>query len=169
MNADSEINANSRAPHGEWIATMTIEPARPNRVPRRPTGPSHRAGLRPVLMIAAMAIVSALIVGAMGNAMARAGERRLPIAGAEQMRRQAQAVQAFRNGQVADAYGRFAALADGGDGGSALLALALVRHGPALYGSQWSVTEGQLRRWSRIAFDDLQQRGAQIAEHDRGE
>ena len=48
-------------------------------------------------------------------------------------------------GPAADAYGRFAALADDGDGGSALLALAMVRHGPALYRSEWSITEGHVR------------------------
>jgi hypothetical protein len=124
----------------------------------------------PILLIFAMAIAAALIVGAIGKATAaRSGERGTPIAGAEQMRRQAQAVQALRSGQAADAYGRLVELADDGDGGAALLALAMVRHGPALYGSEWSITEGQLRRWSKSAFDDLQRQGAQIAAHDRGE
>lgn len=137
----------------------------------RPAGQRDRARLlQPVLVVVAMAIASALIVGAIGKATAAlSGQRSSPIAGAEQMRRQAQAMQAFRNGQVADAYGRFVALADAGDAGSALMALAMVRHGPALYGSEWSITEGQLRRWSAIAFDDVQRRGAQIAAHDRGE
>ena len=141
-------------------------PSNVNEVSRAP----DHATPPPVLAILSMTIASALIIGTIDKATAaRSGERGTPIAGAEQMRRQAQAVQAFRNGQVADAYGRFAELADNGDGGAALLALAMVRHGPALYGSEWSITEGQLRRWSKIAFDDLQRHGVQIAAHDRGE
>jgi hypothetical protein len=85
------------------------------------------------------------------------------------MRRQAQAVQAFQALQYADAYGRFAALADEGDAPSALLALAMVRHGPALFRSEWSATHGQLQRWSALALQDLREHGPLIAAHDRGE
>jgi hypothetical protein len=170
MNSPSDINEISRALRREWVPTMVMEPAVSSRPQRRPTRLAHSAALQPVLAIVAIAIASAVVIGAMSKAAAAwSGERSSPIAGAEQMRRQAQAVQAFRSGQVADAYGRFVALADDGDGGSALMALAMVRHGPALYGSDWSITDGQLRRWSAIAFDDVRRRGAQIATHDRGE
>jgi len=170
MNSPSDVNGIGRTQRHEWATTMVMEANGSSRAQPRSTKPARSARLQSILVIVVMALASALIVSAMGKAMAaKSGERGSPIAGAEQMRRQAQAVQAFRNGQVAEAYGRFAALADAGDGGSALLALAMVRHGPALYGSEWSLTEGQLRRWSKIAFDDLQRQGMQIAAHDRGE
>jgi hypothetical protein len=79
------------------------------------------------------------------------------------------AVQAFRAQRYATAYGRFAQLADAGDAPSALIALAMVRHGPSLFGSEWSATPGQLRRWSAMAIEDVRDRGFPIAEHDRGE
>lgn len=146
------------------------EPAPPSRPSRRTSGPAHGALLQPVLHVVATLIAAALTLTATGNTVAAwSGEHTPAIAGAEQMRRQALAVQAFRDGHVALAYGRFAALADAGDGGAALQALAMARHGTALYGSEWSVTEGQLRRWRKAALDDLRRHGTQIAMHDRGE
>jgi hypothetical protein len=61
------------------------------------------------------------------------------------------AQQAFRAGRWAAAYGRFAALADAGHAPSAQVALFMVTQGPALFGSHWSVSDGQRRRWQALA------------------
>lgn len=74
-----------------------------------------------------------------------------------------------RSSAYAVAYGRFAALADEGDAPSALIALAMVRHGPGLFGSDWSLTRGQAQRWRTLALRDIDENAALIAEHDRGE
>ena len=51
---------------------------------------------------------------------------------------------------------------------AASMALAMVVHGPALFGSDWSATNGQLQRWNALAqqfaacarrFDLAQDRG----------
>jgi hypothetical protein len=123
-----------------------------------------------------MLLALALIVG--GTLLAGAAARNVPgpeqlhgapAAGPEQMSRQAQAMQAFQAHQYAVAYGRFAALADDGDAPSALIALAMVRHGKALFGSEWSVTRDQLRHWGALALHDVHRLNASLAEHDRGE
>jgi hypothetical protein len=81
----------------------------------------------------------------------------------------AAALQLVRAGRHAQAYAEFAALADHDDPAAALIALAMVGHGPSLFGSAWSATPGQLRRWSEIAAADAQRQRERIPEHDRGE
>jgi hypothetical protein len=71
--------------------------------------------------------------------------------------------------RYAEAYGRYAVLADAGDPAAASMALAMVMHGPALFGSDWSATSGQLQRWSALAQRFALQREASIAAQDRGE
>jgi len=83
--------------------------------------------------------------------------------------RHAEAVQALREQRYADAYGRFAELADAGHAPSALLALVLVTQGSSTFGSDWSATPGQLQRWSALALHEVRQRTTLITEHDRGE
>jgi hypothetical protein len=78
--------------------------------------------------------------------------------------RYAEAVQALRAQHHAHAYGRFAELADVGHALSAPPALAMARHGPTLYGSSWSATAGQLRRWRVLALRDLNQAASEITE-----
>jgi hypothetical protein len=79
------------------------------------------------------------------------------------------AVQAFLAQRYATAYGRFAQLADEGDASSALIALMMVCHGPSMFGSDWSATQGQLQRWGAMAVHDVDEHSLLIAEHDRGE
>jgi len=67
------------------------------------------------------------------------------------------------------AYGRYADLADAGDPAAASLALAMVIYGLALFGSDWSATGGQLRRWSVLARQFAAQRAVSIVEQDRNE
>ena len=71
--------------------------------------------------------------------------------------------------RYAEAYGRYAALADAGDPAAASMALTMVVHGPALFGSDWSATSGQLQRWSALARQFAEQREGSIAALDRAE
>ena len=71
--------------------------------------------------------------------------------------------------RYAEAYGRYANLADAGDPAAASMALAMVVHGPALFGSDWSATSGQMQRWSALAQQfALQSESSIVAQH-RGE
>ena len=71
--------------------------------------------------------------------------------------------------RYAEAYGRYAALADAGDPAAASMALTMVVHGPALFGSDWSATSGQMQRWSALAQQfALQSESSIVAQH-RGE
>ena len=79
------------------------------------------------------------------------------------------AVRLFRARDYAGAYGRFAELADGGHAPSAQWALAMVSQGPLLFGSEWSATEAQMRRWSALSARDVRERAVQLSEHGRGE
>ena len=79
------------------------------------------------------------------------------------------AVRAFRAQDYAGAYGRFADLADAGHGPAAQWALAMASQGPTLFGSEWSATRGQLKRWSAISNRSLREHAHEIADHDRGE
>jgi hypothetical protein len=63
----------------------------------------------------------------------------------------AAAVDSFREGRFAEAYGRFAALADAGHGPAARYALWMCEHGRALFGSDWDCGPDQLVEWSRAA------------------
>jgi hypothetical protein len=123
-----------------------------------------------MLAVMGLTIGTALIVGTTAKATAALGRsHEVQLGGAEQMRRQALAVQAFQAHEFATAYGRFAELADAGDAPSALMALAMVRHGPSVFGSEWSITVGQVQRWSELALRDVRVQAMAIALHDRGE
>jgi Ni/Co efflux regulator RcnB len=65
-----------------------------------------------------------------------------------------EARQAFREHRYAAAYGRFATLADSGHAPSAHLALTMLRQGPVLFGSAWTASVPQQRRWSVLAVED---------------
>jgi len=124
---------------------------------------------KPLLAVRALTVAVPLIVaGAAAVAAATADSEEFDPVGPQCMQRQA-ALQAFRAQRYATAYGRFAQLADEGDVPSALIALAMVRHGPSMFGSEWSATPGQLERWSAMAAQDVRERGLLIADHDRGE
>jgi hypothetical protein len=93
----------------------------------------------------------------------------LPAAEAQQALRYDRAVQALRAQDYAGAYGRFADLADEGHAASAQWALVLVSQGPTVFGSEWSATRGQLRRWTALSAREARDRADLIPEHDRGE
>jgi hypothetical protein len=71
--------------------------------------------------------------------------------------------------RYADAYGRFAELADAGDAAAVWMALMMVSNGPAIFDSDWSATPGQLKRWTASAMRHAQARSIVISAHDRGE
>lgn len=77
--------------------------------------------------------------------------------------------EAFLARRYAEAYGRFAELADEGHAPSAWMALMLVSNGPTQFGGEWSATPGQLRRWNALATRHAQERSVRIPVHDRGE
>lgn len=66
------------------------------------------------------------------------------------------ALQAFREQHWAAAYGRFAQLADAGHAPSA--EMALLMHGSPLFGSDWSASPGQQRRWNALVVNHARQR-----------
>ena len=66
---------------------------------------------------------------------------------------QADAMKAFRDHRFAAAYGRFATLADAGHAPSAHVALVMLRHGRAMFGSDWYASPGQQARWNAIVVN----------------
>lgn len=128
---------------------------------------------KPTLCRAAAALLAACLL-ATGAALAAssgaaARGKSLSHPGGQYVLRHAQALQVFRAGRYADAYGRFVALADQGHAPSALIALVMARHGPSMFGSEWSASPGQLRRWSEISMFDVREHGALVAHGSGGE
>jgi hypothetical protein len=69
------------------------------------------------------------------------------------------ALESFRKGRFAEAYGRFIMLADAGHPASARYALFMYQHGTALFGREWDSTQDQLDAWARLS----QQQAPQMA------
>jgi hypothetical protein len=133
---------------------------------------SPRAWLA-VRTVAAMAL-SAIAATLIALAPARAGAAPRPPAGGQAEAPPAtvleqRAIEAFLARRFAEAYGRFAELADQGHAPSAWMALMLVSNGPAQFGADWSATPGQLQRWNALATRHAQERSVRIPVHDRGE
>jgi hypothetical protein len=61
----------------------------------------------------------------------------------------AAALHQYKGGHWSAAYGRFMALADEGHPRAALIALQMLKHGPALYDSAWSAAPSQVASWER--------------------
>lgn len=72
---------------------------------------------------------------------------------------------AFRAGHYAAAYGRFAALADAGHADAAEMALAMLRQGPALFGSSWTASAQQQRRWATLLQGELRRQAQWPLQH----
>ena len=81
----------------------------------------------------------------------------------------ADAAESLRNGRYADAYGRFARLADEGDIDAARMALVMHALGPRAFGSTWDATVEQLAEWTQwseaAANDELAQLRAALQGH----
>ncbi len=111
----------------------------------------------------------ALAAGAaalMGTAAAPA--RDAPAAVPSQAERYADASRWFRDGRHAAAYGRVIALADAGHLPSAQLALVMHDQGRALFGSEWSASPDQRRRWNTLVINAARQR-VELPDDQRGE
>jgi hypothetical protein len=61
------------------------------------------------------------------------------------------AVQSMQQGRVAEAYGRFVALADAGHAPSARQALWMCEQGPARFGRDWDCAPHQVQDWAAAA------------------
>jgi hypothetical protein len=59
------------------------------------------------------------------------------------------AMRLHRIGRWSAAYGRFVALADEGHVPAARVALAMLRNGPKVYGTDWSAAPSQVAGWER--------------------
>jgi hypothetical protein len=154
------------AEHAARESRNPVEPA-----PRRRFGSTLRS-LRAAAVLVAVCSASvgaAVLIASAAQAQAPAARSQTLDIAQIRGQRYAEAVQAFMAQRYADAYGRFTTLADAGHAPSALMALAMVRHGASMFGSDWSATPGQLQRWSAMAKSDLRQNQVRITEHERGE
>jgi hypothetical protein len=128
----------------------------------------RRRAAFPIAVLAATAGAALLLADAQAGATARTVAWRhgatLPAAAEHAI-----ATDAFRAGRYAEAYARFAALADAGDAGAASVALMMVASGRPMFGSDWSATPGQLSRWSALAQKHAEDGSTTWAAHDRGE
>lgn len=61
----------------------------------------------------------------------------------------AHALASLRQGRTSEAYGRLLRLADGGHADAAGVALVMLRHGSALYGTEWTAAPSQVAAWER--------------------
>jgi hypothetical protein len=61
----------------------------------------------------------------------------------------------LREGRASSAYARLVRLADAGHAPSAELARVLHRNGRSLYGSDWSASPGQQRRWAALVAETV--------------
>lgn len=108
---------------------------------------------RPLFVVALATLAAAALtwapVSRVGAEAPQAGDT-VPLALAPTL---AQARSAFREGRFPAAYGRFAALADTGHAPSAEISLVMWRHGRELFGSEWSATPVQVRRWTALVVD----------------
>lgn len=78
------------------------------------------------------------------------------------------ALRLFREGRFAAAYGRVAALADGGYLPAAQLALVMHDQGSSLFGSDWFASPDQRRRWNTLVINAARQR-VELPENDGGD
>ena len=87
-----------------------------------------------------IACVAAMCLCGAGVASAQTGEQDY-----------ANALQQFRSGRLAEAYGQFTVLANRGDADAARIAIFMDQFGPALYGREWDVTPHEARAWEALA------------------
>jgi len=65
------------------------------------------------------------------------------------------AVDLLKSGRHAAAYGRLMKLADAGHVPSAQLALVMLAHGKAFYGSEWSASPNQQVAWNSLIVNQM--------------
>ena len=101
------------------------------------------------------------LLAAVAAVAAATASREVPItarSAPSHAERYADASRWFRDGRHAAAYGRVAALADAGHLPSAQLALVMHDQGRALFGSEWSASPDQRRRWNALVINAARQR-----------
>ncbi len=108
------------------------------------------------LLLAAGAAAFVAVAAAPAHETARGS----PSQAEHDANRYADASRWFRQGRHAAAYGRVAALADAGHLPSAQLALVMHEQGRALFGSEWSASPEQRRRWNTLVINAARQRVA---------
>lgn len=94
-----------------------------------------------------------MLLVALGSAAAAAALSTGPAETTRQAtlgRAHTEALARFRAQRHAEAYGRLMRLADAGHAPSAHIALVMLRQGPALFGTEWSASADQQRRWSLL-------------------
>jgi hypothetical protein len=99
------------------------------------------------LLLVSIALVAVAATGVAVTTRARPAE---PVAASAADAEFTRALQFFRAGHHAAAYGRLARLADGGHVGAARLALVMATHSQALFGTEWSATPAQQQRWNAL-------------------
>jgi hypothetical protein len=114
------------------------------------------------------AFVLGLLVAVAQIATALAADA-APLSRQAQSDRYAEALQLFHEQHYAAAYGRFAAAADAGHLLSAQLALVMYAHGRELFGSDWSATPDQRRRWNTLVINGARQRVELSDTEERGD
>jgi hypothetical protein len=65
-------------------------------------------------------------------------------------REYAEAVQSFRAGRTAEAFGRFIEMANRGDVDAARIALFLHSYGPVLFNKQWEADQRDVAYWNQL-------------------
>jgi hypothetical protein len=114
------------------------------------------------------AVVLGLLVAAAQIATALAAGTAPLLSKQAQSERYDEALQAFREQHYAAAYGRFLAAADAGHVPSAQLALVMHDHGRELFGSEWSASPEQRRRWNTLVINAARQR-VELPDNDGGD
>ncbi len=95
-------------------------------------------------------VVAALFISALAIAIAFIDAAAAPLVQPITLadRQHAKAVESFRSGRYAEAYGRFVALADAGHGAAARQALWMCLNGTTLFGRDWDCSPQQVEAWA---------------------
>jgi hypothetical protein len=101
-------------------------------------------------------VLAAVLAACCATAQAQWAEPALqagvaPSSRAAQDARFREAMRLHKLGRWSAAYGRLAALADEGHAPSARVALAMLRNGPGVYGTDWTATPRQVAAWEHAS------------------
>lgn len=104
-------------------------------------------GLRPTALALALACVLPILAHAQRDAVASTHPNAKHAQGYQL------AIDSFKAGRYANAYGRAAERADAGHVPSARLALLIVQNGPSHFNTEFSATAGQVARWTALVVN----------------
>lgn len=74
----------------------------------------------------------------------------LPAAARDSRNDYQDAIRQYKDGRLAEAFGRFVALANNGDADAARIALFMHRFGPPLYGRYWDLSPQEAESWTHL-------------------